>query len=91
MIIETRIKRLEGSLSTNNLLSQKDRCQAINVPYGLDSTQQTEFTETERARILTELHETHGPFNEENILWINVIFFGTQHPDPGKEEVANEY
>ena len=90
--IDQRIKRLEDSINVTNSLPQGIRCQIIHVPYGLDLTQHGKLIQTEQARILTELHETHGPFNEESILWINVIFFGTQHPGPGKkEEVANEY
>jgi hypothetical protein len=73
MTIETRIKRLEDSLSTNNPLSPADRCQVINVPYGMDKAEEDKLIQTEKARILGELREYYVQFDEDSITWIHLV------------------
>lgn len=89
MTIRGRVQRLEDSLSVTNPLPEKDRCQVITIPYGLNKAETKKLINVEQARILAGLSNKYGTFDEQTIQWIEIVNFSQQKP-MNQIEVTNE-
>jgi len=89
LTIKGRVQRFEDSLSSANPLSEKDRCQVITIPYGLDQAETEKLINVEQARILEGLSNKYGTFDEQTIQWIEIVNFSQQKP-MNQIEVTNE-
>jgi len=89
MTIRGRVQRLEDSLSVTNPLPEKDRCQVITIPYGLNKAETEKLINVEQARILAGLSNKYGTFDEQTIQWIEIVNFSQQKP-MNQIEVTNE-
>ena len=75
MNVHNRVMKIERAFNISdseaNPLPEHERAQLIVTPSGCDKEK---YIETEQKRILKELHDKYGSFDESSLTLISIIF-----------------